>query len=407
MPIYDRKLEPEDVLARIERYHKPYHRVLDDSVRPAASRVRRGLACQLPFDAVLRQPQPRAAQGDHGDFVLGDRDGTTCERDFTDFVARFLRGLGYDVRINEGYKGVEIVRRQGRPAANRHSLQIEVDRSLYMDQKTLEKLPGFDQLQPILPGWSRRYRRLRAFTALGEQHPDGNHGAPAASAVCRRGWRRRCRAAARRGRPCGRSRRRSTAMPCWYCAARISTTSGRWRSRGISASWSCRAAAAPMSSGGCGPRCRIFPTLTSRTGCAGATTRAASTSSATGSGIPTARSGACPRCCRCSMPIACRDRARSAPARPNSPICAPPMTRCRKRQRQRSPIWSRCTTSPGRAPSSGLPICCSARRTCCRRCRSASCAPIRARDARRFTSPRMPRRSSAGRCPTGGFCCAS
>ena len=72
--------------------------------------------------------------------------------DFTDFVARFLRRLGYDVRINEGYKGVEIVRRHGRPAVNRHSLQIEVDRSLYMDQKTLEKLPGFDQLRADLAG---------------------------------------------------------------------------------------------------------------------------------------------------------------------------------------------------------------------------------------------------------------
>ena len=82
--------------------------------------------------------------------MLGDRDGTTCDAGFTEFVARFLRGLGYDVRVNEGYKGVEIVRRQGRPAQNRHSLQIEVDRSLYMDQKTLERLPGFDRLSADL-----------------------------------------------------------------------------------------------------------------------------------------------------------------------------------------------------------------------------------------------------------------
>ena len=81
---------------------------------------------------------------------LRDRDGTTCTADFTDFVAGFLRGLGYDVRINEGYKGVEIVRRQGRPADNRHSLQLEVDRALYMNQKTLEKLPGFEGLRADL-----------------------------------------------------------------------------------------------------------------------------------------------------------------------------------------------------------------------------------------------------------------
>jgi len=80
-------------------------------------------------------------------FVLGDRDGTTCEPEFTDFVAGVLRGRGYTVRINEIYKGVEIVKRQGRPAEQRHSLQIEVDRTLYMDQKTLERSEDFARLQ--------------------------------------------------------------------------------------------------------------------------------------------------------------------------------------------------------------------------------------------------------------------
>ncbi|HEX2152174.1 MAG TPA: N-formylglutamate amidohydrolase [Stellaceae bacterium] len=151
VPIYDSKLEPEDVLARIERYHKPYHRVLDDSV----DRLHHAFGAVWHINCHSMPSYGNRSlgrRGEHGDFVLGDRDGTTCERDFTDFVTRFLRGLGYDVRINEGYKGVEIVRRHGRPAANRHSLQIEVDRSLYMDQKTLEKLPGFDQLRSDLAG---------------------------------------------------------------------------------------------------------------------------------------------------------------------------------------------------------------------------------------------------------------
>ena len=97
-------------------------------------------------------PSQRSAKsskkGGHcADFVLGDRDGTTCEPEFTEFVARELRGRGYTVRINEIYKGVEIVKRQGRPAMRRHSLQIEVDRALYMDQQTLEKSPGFEQVR--------------------------------------------------------------------------------------------------------------------------------------------------------------------------------------------------------------------------------------------------------------------
>jgi N-formylglutamate deformylase len=148
VPIYDRKLDPDDVLARIERYHTPYHRLLDDS----CDWLRRefGAVWHVNCHSMPSPGRRQGLRGEHGDFVLGDRDGTTCAPDFTDFVARFLRDLGYDVRINEGYKGVEIVRRQGRPADRRHSLQIEVDRSLYMDQKTLEKLPGFGRLRADL-----------------------------------------------------------------------------------------------------------------------------------------------------------------------------------------------------------------------------------------------------------------
>ena len=148
VPIYDRKLSPHEVLARIERYHAPYHRVLSE----ASDRLHRefGAVWHINCHSMPSHSARRNGRGENGDFVLGDRDGTTCDGAFTDFVARFLRGRGYDVRINEGYKGVEIVRRHGRPAERRHSLQIEVDRALYMDQKTLEKLPGFDRLRTDL-----------------------------------------------------------------------------------------------------------------------------------------------------------------------------------------------------------------------------------------------------------------
>jgi N-formylglutamate deformylase len=143
-PIYDRKLSISEILARVEQYHVPYHRVLDE----ACSRLhgKFGVVWHVNCHSM---PSQRSAKkgGQCADFVLGDRDGTTCEPGFTDFVAGVLRARGYTVRINEVYKGVEIVKRQGRPAERRHSLQIEVDRALYMNQKTLEKSEGFARLQ--------------------------------------------------------------------------------------------------------------------------------------------------------------------------------------------------------------------------------------------------------------------
>ena len=149
VPIYDKKLHPGDVLARIERYHTPYHRVLDETCEGLHREF--GGVWHINCHSMPSYGPSRAERkGVYADFVLGDRDGTTCAAEFTDCVAQFLRGRGYDVRINEGYKGVEIVRRQGRPDEHRHSLQIEVDRALYMDQKTLEKLPDFDRLKADL-----------------------------------------------------------------------------------------------------------------------------------------------------------------------------------------------------------------------------------------------------------------
>jgi N-formylglutamate deformylase len=137
------------VLGRIARCHTPYHRALDE----ACARLYRRFGVVWHIDChsmpSSRRPGERP-EPEHADFVLGDRDGTTCAPELTQFVAGVLRGLGYDVRINEGYKGVEIVRRHGRPAAGHHSLQIEVDRALYMDQEKLAKTPGFGRLQADL-----------------------------------------------------------------------------------------------------------------------------------------------------------------------------------------------------------------------------------------------------------------
>jgi N-formylglutamate amidohydrolase len=84
------------------------------------------------------------------DFVLGDRDGTTCDPALTRFVHDTLRGLGYDVKINDPFKGVALVQAYCAPAARRHSLQIEINKRLYMDEATGQRHAGFATLQQHL-----------------------------------------------------------------------------------------------------------------------------------------------------------------------------------------------------------------------------------------------------------------
>ena len=161
IPIYDRKLHPHEVLGRVERYHAPYHRTLDEACDRLHARF--GAVWHINCHSMPSTGNRQLGRkGEHGDFVLGDRDGTTCAPEFTDFVARTLRGMGYEVHVNDGYKGVELVRRQGRPHERRHSLQIEIDRALYMEQRTLEKHAGFDALRADL---ARLVAELRDFVA--------------------------------------------------------------------------------------------------------------------------------------------------------------------------------------------------------------------------------------------------
>jgi N-formylglutamate deformylase len=149
-PMYARRLSVAEVERRIALCYEPYHAALADALERRHARFGAvwHLNCHsMPAVGDIMSDDPGRARAD---FVLGDREGTTCERAFTSFVARTLADMGYDIAINDPYKGVEIVRKHGRPAERRHSLQIEVNRRLYMDEATLERTSGFASLQADL-----------------------------------------------------------------------------------------------------------------------------------------------------------------------------------------------------------------------------------------------------------------
>lgn len=149
MNLYIEKLSPDDVRRRIEGYWRPYHDALRQALDSLYER----------FDAVWHincHSMPSATRGPflngggQADFVLGDRDGTTTSPAFMHLVRDCLRGLGYSVKVNDPYKGVELVRAYSDPARGRHSLQIEINRALYMDEASFEQLPRFRELKADL-----------------------------------------------------------------------------------------------------------------------------------------------------------------------------------------------------------------------------------------------------------------
>jgi N-formylglutamate amidohydrolase len=146
--IYTRRLSQAEIRHRIDRFYRPYHAALSGLLDETHRRFGRfwHVNCHsMPSVAGRNAVQEEGTV--RPDFVLGDRDGTSCAPGFTAFVQATLEDMGYDVRINDPYKGVELVRAYSDPRRGRHSLQIEVNRKLYMDESTLARSAGFPKLQ--------------------------------------------------------------------------------------------------------------------------------------------------------------------------------------------------------------------------------------------------------------------
>ncbi len=149
--IYHRKLSVAELRSRIERCHEPYHRALRERIN--ATHQRYGLSVHLDchsMNAVGALHTAGAPGKPRPDFVVGDIDGSSAAPELTALVANTLRQGGHDVAINDPFKGFELTRAYSQPAAGRHSLQLEINKRLYMDEARVERTAGFGPLQAEL-----------------------------------------------------------------------------------------------------------------------------------------------------------------------------------------------------------------------------------------------------------------
>lgn len=146
-PVYDHSLSVAEIRARIDNYYTPYHAALKsllDDAHYSFGQVWHINCHSMPAPSA---PVQNGVLNMQPDFVLGDRDGTSCDIDFTHSLRDALRGMGYRVAINNPYKGVELVRRSASPSEGRHSIQIEVSKALYWDEKKCERNRNFNKLK--------------------------------------------------------------------------------------------------------------------------------------------------------------------------------------------------------------------------------------------------------------------
>lgn len=147
-PIYARKLSVSEVEARITQCHTPYWDALKRAVEAAHGTHGRvfHLNCHsMPAEAGSLSWIARGTK--FADVVLGDRDGTTASAEFMQMLTEAFRFEGLSVAVNDPYKGVELVKQIGKPTENRHSIQVELNRRLYMNEATRERTAEYPALK--------------------------------------------------------------------------------------------------------------------------------------------------------------------------------------------------------------------------------------------------------------------
>jgi N-formylglutamate amidohydrolase len=145
-PIREGKLQLAEATRRLATYWHPYH----DTLRAllVQSRELYGMAIlfdchSMPHDALASAPD---VWGRRPQVILGDRFGTACGRWLTDATAEIFADSGFAVARNVPFAGGYITQAYGRPKQGMHVLQIEIDRSLYMDESRIARSPAYPEV---------------------------------------------------------------------------------------------------------------------------------------------------------------------------------------------------------------------------------------------------------------------
>jgi N-formylglutamate amidohydrolase len=151
--IYRERMPIGVAFERIEQLYRPFHAALAGLLE--ATRKRFGVAVlidchSMPSSAIGQPPGARPH------FVLGDRFGASCDAKLTRFVRDLLQGHGYDVQVNRPYAGGFITEYYGNPARGVQTLQLEINRALYLNETTLDRTEHFGRLSDLLAEMAAR-----------------------------------------------------------------------------------------------------------------------------------------------------------------------------------------------------------------------------------------------------------
>jgi N-formylglutamate amidohydrolase len=139
--IYAHKLRFADAVSRVERLYRPYHHALRRLLAATTEHFAGYVLIDCHSMPSTAGPGEREFKRSGVDIVLGDCHGTSCHPAIMETAQRLLTAKGYRVVRNAPYAGGFTTSHYGAPQAGCHALQIEINRALYMDERSIERKP--------------------------------------------------------------------------------------------------------------------------------------------------------------------------------------------------------------------------------------------------------------------------
>jgi N-formylglutamate amidohydrolase len=148
--IYRGRIPLAEAQARLTRYWHPYHRALQSRIVTAQEMFGEAILIDchsMPHEAVDCVVRSGARRPD---VVLGDRFGASASTAVVGEIESILTRAELAVARNAPFAGAFVTQHYGRPSRRQHAVQIEIDRALYMDERTIKPRPDFEDFRKLI-----------------------------------------------------------------------------------------------------------------------------------------------------------------------------------------------------------------------------------------------------------------
>jgi N-formylglutamate amidohydrolase len=140
--LWRRAISPKQLDERLSQAHRPYHEAIEAQLALLLDRF----GCALLLDCHSMPPPPAGIPP----IVFGDCRGRTSDPWISADAMAISRKCGFDAGLNDPFAGGHVIERHARPAGGIHAIQLEIDRSCYLDARLAKPGPGFDRVAILI-----------------------------------------------------------------------------------------------------------------------------------------------------------------------------------------------------------------------------------------------------------------